>query len=87
MKKKITSTLQNLRELKRKLDSEQMSVLVGAGFGKNIVLNFVNNWGKRCLISFGVYYRMYTVLRIGYLLSSGSKMCLLPKLNFSFLCL
>lgn len=44
MKKEVTSPLQNLKELKRKLDSGQMSVLVGAGFGKNIDDIFPSWW-------------------------------------------
>lgn len=44
MKKEITSPLQNLKELKSKLDSGQMSVLIGAGFGKNIDNMFPSWW-------------------------------------------
>jgi uncharacterized protein YeeX (DUF496 family) len=44
MKRKTTTPLQNLKELKRKLDSGQMSVLVGAGFGKNIHDMFPSWW-------------------------------------------
>jgi hypothetical protein len=44
MKRKTTTPLQNLKELKRKLDSGQMSGLVGAGFGKNIHDMFPSWW-------------------------------------------
>lgn len=44
MKKETTSPLQNLKELKSKLDSGQMSVLIGAGFGKNIDNMFPSWW-------------------------------------------
>jgi hypothetical protein len=44
MKNETTSPLQNLKDLKRKLDSGQMSVLVGAGFGKNIDSMFPSWW-------------------------------------------
>ena len=44
MVKETTSTLQNLKDLKSKLDSGQMSVLVGAGFGKNIDDMFPSWW-------------------------------------------
>jgi len=44
MKKEAKSPLHNLKELKRKLDSGQMSVLVGAGFGKNIDNMFPSWW-------------------------------------------
>lgn len=44
MKKETTSPLQNLKELKSKLDNGQMSVLIGAGFGKNIDNMFPSWW-------------------------------------------
>ena len=44
MVKETTSTLQNLKDFKSKLDSGQMSVLVGAGFGKNIDDMFPSWW-------------------------------------------
>jgi hypothetical protein len=44
MTKETRSPLQNLKELKSKLDSGQMSVLIGAGFGKNIDNMFPSWW-------------------------------------------
>ncbi len=38
------SQLQNLKDLKSKLDGRQMSVLIGAGFGKNIDKMFPSWW-------------------------------------------
>ena len=40
---------------------------------------------KIIYISFAIYYRLCSVLQIKYLLSFGSKLNLLPKLNFLFL--
>ena len=41
---KTLSSVQNLKDLKSKLDGGQMSVLVGAGFGKNIDQMFPSWW-------------------------------------------
>ena len=38
------------------------------------------------MISFTIYYRMCSVLQIEYLLSFGSKLDLLPKVNCPFQC-
>ncbi len=39
---------------------------------------------KIIYISFAIYYRLCSVLQIKYLLSFGSKLHLLPKVNCSF---